>query len=164
MSRVLALGLAAAVVGGHSAAAQKEETVAVITRRDLIEPLTQLGERSPAEVRVGGAWALGHIGPTAAPAIPDLVHMLSDRRDPVRRQAAWALWKIGSSAVPELLKALESENPRTRVLAAWILGTMRGRARGALDAVTERYLDEGEDRRVRRMAFRARQQIRGAKK
>lgn len=159
MSRVLALGLAACAVGSgvaHSA----EEPVAVITRRDLIEPLTQLSGGSPEDVRVGGAWALGHIGPTAAPAVPDLVRRLSDRRDPVRRQAAWALWKIGSAAVPDLLGALESENPRTRVLAAWILGTMRGRARGALDAVTERYMDEGEDRRVRRMAFRARQQIR----
>lgn len=163
MIRVFMLALAAAALGVGPARAE-EEPVAVIMRRDLVEPLAQLGTRSPSDVRVGSAWALGHVGPTAAPAVPDLVRMLSDRRDPVRRQAAWALWKIGSAAIPDLLGALESENPRTRVLAAWILGTMRGRARGALDAVTERYLDEGEDRRVRRMAFRARQQIRGARR
>lgn len=139
----------------------RAEPQAQVTRREYIEGFLTLLGKSPSQFRRDGAWALGGIGPTASRAAPALVARLSDRRPAVRRHAAGALVDLGSVAVPEVRKALRSENPRTRWLAARVLGRLGPRARAALADLGGLVTGDAEDpdRRVRRAAWRARQRI-----
>jgi HEAT repeat protein len=47
-------------------------------------------------VRGNTAWALGEIGPKAAPAVPALSQALNDEEERVREKAAQALQRIAS--------------------------------------------------------------------
>jgi HEAT repeat protein len=131
-----------------------------VTRREYVEGFMSMLGKSPYQLRRDGAWALGGIGPTAVQSAAALVARLSDRRQPVRRQAARSLVEIGSGAVPQIRKALFSPNPRTRWLASRILHEIGPRAREALDRLRELSLNEDEDPRVRRAAWRARVRLR----
>ncbi len=56
------------------------------------------------------AEALGELGPAAAPAVPELTHLLGSNSYPVRRAGALALGKIGPDALdalPQLIQALD---------------------------------------------------------
>ncbi len=66
------------------------------------------------DARENAAEALAALGPSAAPAVPDLVKALKDENEYVRWEVAGALGSIGdkaSTAVPPLLAALAAEDP-----------------------------------------------------
>ncbi len=134
-------------------------TAEVFLRRDLIEPVITSLDQSPQSFRMNGAWTAGRIGSTARAAIDSLIRRLSDHRRAVRVASAKALVRIGPDSVLRLRELLGHENPRTRRLAAWCLGSFGPKARLALPDLKRLYLDELEDPRVRRMAFRARERM-----
>jgi HEAT repeat protein len=85
--------------------------------------------------RRNAAWRLGNMGPKAGGAVPFLINALRSR-DPMARDhiycclacgdlapgvARTALVRIGPAAIPALTKALEDDDPLTRVHAAWAL-------------------------------------------
>ncbi len=70
---------------------------------------------SQASIRRNAAFALGELGPDAAPAVDALAHALRNDTDiEVRRNAAFALGEIGTAALPVLLKSLNDKNSRVR--------------------------------------------------
>jgi HEAT repeat protein len=144
------------VGGGHT------EPQPQVTRREYIEGFITLLGRSPSQFRRDGAWALGGVGATALRSVPSLVARLSDRRGQVRRSAMRALVEIGPEASPQVRRALFSPNIRTRWLAAQTLGGLGSGAKVALGKLQELSLQEDEDLRVRRAAWRARRKILGA--
>jgi len=88
------------------------------------------------------AEAIGELGEKAAPAIPDLLRLLSnvDHRnddDSLNRQAAWALGKIGTLAMPALIEVLESNDIHAAQFAAMGLGEMGGKAELAIPALAQ---------------------------
>lgn len=91
--------------------------------------------------------------------IPQLLARLSDEKSEVRRQAAFALAKMGQPAIPALIKALQSENIATRKNAAFALGEMGKDARSAIPAVEK--LKHDPDTTVRWVAENALKKIEG---
>ncbi len=70
----------------------------------------------------------------AAPALPGLIEMLSDRDFQTRRAAIGAIGMIGppaGDAVPELMRVLENDIPNERLDAAWALGQIGPEAQDA---------------------------------
>jgi HEAT repeat protein len=139
-----------------------------------LEALARLGLRSEevtsipvrmlwddAQARAKAAEVLGRMGPTAKPAIPDLLDVLRGSDNLARVQAALALWKIDhrtEEVIPVLVAALKSPlmaTPRTTLTlpgrfgtpgtlpgplcqqAAEALGEMGPEARSAIPALTE---------------------------
>ena len=68
--------------------------------------------------------ALGRIGPQAKAAIEDLIKLLGDDQESVRREAAWALGKIGSEAINPLIAATKNESVLVRSGAITSLGML----------------------------------------
>ena len=46
------------------------------------------------EMRYYAIWSLGLIGPDAQPAVPEVLRLLNDKHDDVRRKAAYTLRRI----------------------------------------------------------------------
>ncbi len=79
------------------------------------------------EDRLVAAWALGEIGPDAAPAVPELLQALADEDAAVRMYAAHALGAIGRSTEPvraALQNTLNDQNQEVREQAAWALQSL----------------------------------------
>ncbi|MCX8045050.1 MAG: HEAT repeat domain-containing protein [Desulfobacterota bacterium] len=95
----------------------------------------------------------------ASNTIENLLVRLSDEKPDVRRRAAFALARLGSSALPVLLNALTSDNTLTRKNAAFALGEMGSSARSAIPALTS--LKHDPDRTVRWVAEHAVKKIEG---
>jgi HEAT repeat protein len=88
-----------------------------------IGPLTELLSYPDETVRAVAARALARIGtPDAAEG---LARTLNDPSELTRLRMAENLERIGPLATSPLIKALESGDPRARVLAARILGNLR---------------------------------------
>ena len=71
------------------------------------------------------ALELGHLGPSAAPAIPHLRRLLADERQRVRMAAALALARIGNytaDMVQALMELLQGSNNHEKYRAAKALG------------------------------------------
>jgi len=86
-----------------------------------VEPLLAVLKGTDAVARAGAAYALGQLGPDAAPARGALLAALKDPSKDVRRQAAFALSRIVTpertsaeppSALPPPVPAFPSEAPR----------------------------------------------------
>ncbi len=96
--------------------------------------LRRLGQEKDAGARRGLICALGAFGPVARPAIEPLRTALKDPSPAVRRNAAWALGRIGpaggEAVVSDLCELLGDPEPLVRRDAATALGDL------ALDAVT----------------------------
>lgn len=88
-------------------------------------------------VREGGAWVLGHLGPSA---VPLLRSGLDDSDPKVVGACVDGLVRIGPEAVPPLVLSLEDENPRARAASARALGYMGAKAvdvSGAIPALAD---------------------------
>jgi len=87
-----------------------------------LQPLSHLLADSNEEVSYWAATLLGRLKKDAAPAVPDLTHVLEHSSSlAVRQRAAWALGRIGAAAraaMPALKEASTSNNPRLARLAA----------------------------------------------
>jgi len=90
-------------------------------------------------MRWGCCWALGVVGPGAAPAIPALITRLDDESEWVRRFAAEALGKIG-------VRAQDAVSPLGTVLANDPVPSVRFAAEEALASIL--YGDLEDDRGV----------------
>ena len=99
-----------------------------LTPRPLAAALASIGEPagpgligalqvSDRYVRDYTAWALGRIGPAAAPAVEALCQILQDRDENVQATVAWALGEIGpaaAAAIPHLRVAMTDVNERVQ--------------------------------------------------
>ncbi|MGC1307075.1 MAG: S-layer homology domain-containing protein [Phormidesmis sp.] len=77
-----------------------------------------------SDVRKAAARALGDFGPLADVAIPALSRTLLGNNSDVNQTVVGSLAKIGQQSVPELTKALNSDDPLTRLYAAdaiWVI-------------------------------------------
>jgi HEAT repeat protein len=131
----IALALAAAVAGlfyfsslGGRANALRDKNPAVRAAalrdggRDLgTQLLLEALHDEDADVRLLAAQRLGGSGPDTEKRTAALLLALKDPHAGVRREAAEALSFIGPAATPALCKALEDEDPRVRVGAAFAL-------------------------------------------
>ncbi|MCE9554930.1 MAG: HEAT repeat domain-containing protein [Planctomycetes bacterium] len=108
---------------------------------------------SDPKVRRRAAYALGYLGPAAAPAVPALSDALGDRQLEVAWYAADALGHIGPAAAPAvegLVKVIE-ESPGDTVLrrnAVIALGRIGPGAKGALSVLEKTLKSEDAETRV----------------
>jgi HEAT repeat protein len=89
---------------------------------DTIRFLMDILKGEKWQRRRGAAWALGELKEPAA--VPGLVEALRDENENVRREAAYALLRIGRQALPRLLKSLDDADPDMRAAAIKVLGRM----------------------------------------
>lgn len=103
--------------------------------RDNIEALGKAAEYSPEveatlvaalshedeNIRSQACWSLGRLGTHSKPHIPELITALGDDAWVVRHNASWALRNIREGVGPHAVKALDHENPWTRLEAARVL-------------------------------------------
>lgn len=90
------------------------------------------------------------IGPAAADAIPNLVEMMQDKDDDVRKAALNAIRKIGPSAVQALSEALPASTWWAKAEILKMLETFGSKAKAALPALIALLNDNDQD--VRRRA------------
>jgi HEAT repeat protein len=108
--------------------ADAESTIPILT-----QALSDVG----VNIQVAATRTLGRIG---AAAIPGLLHALDQPEKQVRREAVWALARIGSAAkatVPALTRALEDSDLKVRLGAAQALGAIGPDAGAAVSALAE---------------------------
>jgi len=105
------------------------------------------------QVRVAASDVLAGLGEKAKPAIPDLVHALSDETFWVALAMAEALSTIGEPAAPALGEALVGGNDMVRLRAALALRGMGSGARPALPDLQKALQDKSP--RVRDVAAEA---------
>jgi HEAT repeat protein len=95
--------------------------------------------------QVLAADALGHMGPDAEEAVPDLVQLLNVSNETVRSHAGRALADLGVVAVPSLTLALRQPEPAVRVAAADTLGNIGPVAKEAIPALATLLGDEDQE-------------------
>jgi HEAT repeat protein len=122
------------------------------------------GEDKPTHCAV---YALGRIGPGASAAEPALLGLVEGSDDSLSLLSAWALVQIrgaspatAAKVLPELEAGLKSPLPKSRQMAAEILGSL-GPAAKAARAELERMAQGDEDAQVRAAAGKALESIRG---
>lgn len=90
------------------------------------EVLPVLIQLLPGELGWEAAYALGEMGPAAAPSVPALISRLRQEQVPrpfrTPPSSAFALGQVGLPAVPMLIQTLGDANPRTRLSAVMALG------------------------------------------
>lgn len=104
--------------------------------------INMLHDKNP-DNRVLAAEALGHMGPTAEEAVPDIVQVLHEENDPLRSSVIKALAEINTGAVPTLIAALNHQDPAIRCGAADALGSMGPGAKEAVPALAN-LLSDGD--------------------
>lgn len=130
---------------GHAMDSQTRAVIAIETLGTNAAPLASFLVASlhdPAR-KANAMLALAGIGPAAAAAVPALIRLLVEN-DPVTPgdyQYPWAaaatLTAIGTPASPALTGVLARNDmpPAARLRAAWVLGSMRPRAKSAIPAL-----------------------------
>lgn len=99
--------------------------------------LTSALKDSHAGVRAGVAKALGWLAEEAAVAIPDLIGLLQDEEEEVRRYAAESIGKMGDRAIPALRNTLDSSDHNARKAALTAIRTLGDKARPLFDDLNE---------------------------
>ncbi len=116
---------------------------------DLIESLKD--PSNDADLRARCCFALGKLGPEAAPAVRELATLVKNGGGVLGEQAAFALYSIGPKAVgsvQELATALRDRNLRLRALAAVALAAIGDGARPAIPALIAA-LEDNDDVNIR---------------
>ncbi len=102
------------LAGGPEAGKRAWENAGTILTR-------QLNKETDARVKRSIVYALGAIGASAKPALPEIRDALRDKAPAVRQNAAWAMGRIGAGG-DELRRALADDEPLVRRDAAQALG------------------------------------------
>jgi HEAT repeat protein len=90
-----------------------------------------LKEDKDPNMRYYAAESLGHYGPEAQSAVPDLIEALKDESAMVRMGVAYALGEIGSpDAAPALQAATKDPDKEVRVAAAAALQQIQQKDKG----------------------------------
>jgi len=105
---------------------------------------TMLNDADPKS-QVLAADALGHMGPAAEEAVPDLVQLLTVENENVRLHASKALADIGEVAVPSLISALKQPEPAMRTSAADVLGAIGPAAKDAIPSLATLLGDQEQE-------------------
>ena len=79
-----------------------------------------------------GAKIIQALGPTAEPAIPNLVVLLQSQDSSTANNAIYALWGIGTNALPSLVECLTNKDEKIRRWSARGVGLFRKQARTAV--------------------------------
>ncbi|MCI0377293.1 MAG: HEAT repeat domain-containing protein [Gemmataceae bacterium] len=88
--------------------------------KDAVKPLGQTLSHKDADARFYAVWALAWIGPDASSVSSQVIGLLTDDKDHVRRKAAYALGRIApapQAALKELIKAFGDKSPEVRSAA-----------------------------------------------
>jgi HEAT repeat protein len=112
-----------------------------VEAKSAIPILTQTLLDSDLTVQVAATRALGGIGRDAVPA---LTQALAHSNKYVRREAIWALGRLGpagEAALPALMNALQDSDLRVRLGAAQAVGAMGPKAQDAIPALIESLRD-----------------------
>jgi vesicle coat complex subunit len=105
--------------------------------KSAIPILTKAVSDVDVNIQVAATRTLGRFG---AAAIPGLLQTLAKPEKQVRREAVWALARIGSAAkaaVPALTRALQDSDLRVRLGAALALGAIGPDAAAAVSALVQ---------------------------
>ena len=87
---------------------------------DAVRFLTDVLRGDQWQRRKGAAWMLGEMN--VHDAIPGLIEALADENESVRKEADYALARIGKPALPHLLKALQSDDTDLKAGIIKVLG------------------------------------------
>ena len=129
------------------------------TMRNAMDAIAALGPQAVPRLiaalkherfRVDVIYALGRIGPAAAPATDELAKLVQDKSSRTANEAIIALGKIGpgaKDAVPALIKVLQQAEDRDMTFApsAFALGKI-GPAAVSADSVLLKHLESKDDR------------------
>jgi HEAT repeat protein len=113
-------------------------------------------EASTRGERIAAIEILAYLNVEAAPAVPELKHLMGDADPVLRTKAAWALMNIGppaALAVPELRAALPGASGYERIYIAWGLARILPDQPPNLDALTAELAGDNVDNAI--MALRA---------
>ena len=121
--------------------------------KPAVEPLRGLLKERKEGVRAEVVMGLGRIGPDAAGAVPDLIPLLGDASDRIRREASRSLGLIGRSAIEPLVAASADGKVVVREGAAEALGILPASDERVGRAVLELARDKAPE--VRAAAIRA---------
>ncbi len=131
----------------------------------LVDSLPTALRAKSENVRIGAAYLLREMGPSARKMRGALDLALDDESRWVRRLAAAALGNLGPDAapsVPKLIQFLDHEDPYTRRDAVLALGQIGGEAKAAIPAL-KRVLDEDKILTVRQAAQKALAELEGSR-
>jgi HEAT repeat protein len=126
-------------LGGITDPEQLEQIIDAVASMgaDAVRPcINALREKSDS--RIHAVKVLIKLGPTAAPAVPELIATLKDEDAEVRREAEFALGSIGpeaASATMALVERLSDEDEEVRHAACYALGKIGPNAKAALPAL-----------------------------
>ena len=119
-----------------------------------VPPLIEAVKQDDMGLRIGGARALGGLGKQARDAVPVLIGLLADGRDPIREEVIAALGLIGPDAGPALVAALADGDARRRSGAALALAQIESAFHEAATPVETQLVKE-TDAKVRAALFTA---------
>ncbi|MFP4164632.1 MAG: HEAT repeat domain-containing protein [Chitinispirillaceae bacterium] len=106
------------------------------------------------EIRRAGVSALATCNPFPNICLPELVKMLTDEDDMIRRFAETSFLNLGKLGISPLVRHLDSEDADTRLAIVMLLGKIGPEAKRALGHLV-RLSREDEDLRVREAADRS---------
>ncbi len=134
--------------------------------KDAVPALVEVFKQPESQLTFGVAYALGRIGPAAAAAKPVLLEKINSEDSSLSLLCAWALVQIegkspatAAKVLPELAAGLKSNMPKSRQMAAEILGDLGPAANPALGALEQATKDR--DAAVRDAATKAVAAVRG---
>lgn len=127
--------------------------------------------------KMSAAETVGLLGPEAASAAPDLVDAMMDKEWKIRREATWALYRLGPkgastipmSMIPILINAVQDKQWSVRFVVSHVLGWMGPRGRMIIGwfgsrsvstvGVLKQLSKSDKDDRVRKAAKQALQRV-----
>lgn len=112
------------------------------SREEVISNLKEALSDEDEDFRRNVVVQLGDMNPKAVSAIPKLVALFNDEREPVRNAASQSLVKIGAPAIPEILKAMRHKSWIARGHAAETLYLMGTKSDRVIQALQKMLKDE----------------------
>jgi HEAT repeat protein len=116
--------------------------------KPAVESLRSLLAERKENVRAEVVMALGHIGPDADAAVPDMIGLLGDKNERIRRETSVALGRIGEAAVQPLIVASANQDVAIRTQAVEALGNLSSPTDQIHDLVLKCAVEDAPEVRV----------------